>query len=88
MQKLLTELFWGNEELHHTAGKLCQSLPGYGEALQEYDKVAEEVRALIGFALYDQFLMRLNQYNDYEVRAYYSLGLNLRQDILQLLNPQ
>lgn len=87
MQKLLTELFWGNEELHHAAAERCKALTGYWDAQLEYDKVAEEVQALIGFELYDQFLMRLNQYSGYETRAYYSLGLNLRQDILQLLDP-
>ena len=59
MQKLLTELFWGNEELHHAAAERCKALPGYWD----------------------------DQYSGYETRAYYSLGLNLRQDILQLLDP-
>ena len=32
MQKLLTELFWGNEELHHAAAERCKALPGYWDA--------------------------------------------------------
>ena len=61
MQKLLTELFWGNEELHHAAAERCKALPGYWDAQLEYDKVAEEVQALIGFELYDQFLMQIGR---------------------------
>ena len=85
MQDLLAELLWDNEEIHHAATELCCSFPGYLEAKREYDEAAKKIRSLVGFELYDLFLTRLNNCNSYEVRAYYSLGLGLRGEILQAL---
>ena len=85
MQDLLADLLWDNEKLHQTAAQLCDNLPGYREALRQCDETAEKVQALLGFELYDQFCSRLNCCNSYEVRAYYLLGLGLRNDIVHTL---
>ena len=48
----------------------------------EIDKAAAD------FDLYDRYFTQLVHYTDYEVQAYYSLGLGLRQDIVQALKVQ
>jgi len=83
MQDLIAKLLWDNEKLHQTAAQLCEEQPGYLEAQQQYDKTAEKVQALIGYELFDQFFSQLSCCNSYEVRAYYSLGLGLRGDIIR-----
>ena len=45
----------------------------------EIDKAAAD------FDLYDRYFSQLIRYTGYEVQAYYSLGLGLREDVLQAL---
>ena len=85
MQDLLVELLWRNAEIDEAADHLCQSLPGFSEAKQAYDHLSEQVRDLAGHDLYDQYFAQLIRYTGYEVQAYYSLGLGLREDVLQAL---
>ena len=42
-------------------------------------------KAAAGFDLYDRYFSQLIRYTGYEVQAYYSLGLGLREDVLQAL---
>lgn len=85
MQNLLAELFWKPEEVTQRADQLCQTLPGYPEAKQEYDDVAEKIQAIVGYELYDQFFTRLMRYTNYEICAYYAFGLGLREDVIRAL---
>lgn len=85
MQNLLAELFWKPEEITRGADQLCQTIPGYFEAKQEYDDMAEKIQSIVGYDLYDQFLTRLMRYTNYEVCAYYAFGLGLREDVVRAL---
>ncbi len=85
MQDLLAELLWRNEEIPEAANRLCQTLPGFAEAQQSYDALAEQMREAVGPSLYDEYYNHLMRYTGYEVRAYYSLGLGLRETIVQSL---
>ena len=85
MQDLLVELLWRNAEIDEAADHLCQSLPGFSAAKQAYDDLSEQLRAAAGHDLYDRYFSQLIRYTDYEVQAYYSLGLGLREDVLQAL---
>lgn len=88
MQDLLTELLWRNTEIDKAADQLCKTLPGFQEARQAYHALADQIQAAAGFDLYDRYFTQLVHYTDYEVQAYYSLGLGLRQDIVQALEVQ
>lgn len=85
MIDILTELFWNPEEIGKGADQLCQMLPGYLEAKRQYEKTAEEVRAIIGYNLYEDFCTKLIQYTNYEVYSYYFFGLGLREDLVKAL---
>ena len=85
MQDLLAELFWRNTELDEAAGRLRQTLPGFREAKQAYDELAQQLRELAGYDLYDRHFTQLIRYTGYEVQSYYSLGLGLRKEIVQVL---
>jgi len=85
MQDLLARLLGRSPEIDEAADQLCQTMPGYQEAKQAYDALADQIRALAGCDLYDRYFSRLMQYSNYEVSAYYSLGLGLRKDIVQAL---
>ena len=85
MQDLLVELLWRNAEIDEAADHLCQSLPGFSTAKQAYDDLSEQLRAAAGHDLYDRYFSQLIRYTGYEVQAYYSLGLGLREDVLQAL---
>lgn len=85
MQDLLAELLWRNAEIDEAADHLCQSLPGFSAAKQAYDDLSEQLRAAAGHDLYDRYFSQLIRYTGYEVQAYYSLGLGLREDVLQAL---
>lgn len=85
MQDLLAELFWRNTELDEAAGRLRQTLPGFQEAKQAYDELAQQLRELAGYDLYDRYFTQLIRYTGYEVQSYYSLGLGLRKEIVQVL---
>lgn len=85
MQDLLTELLWRNEEISEAADRLRRSLPGFSQAEQAYDDLADQVQAAVGYDLYDRFFTQLMRYTSYEVQAYYSLGLGLRGELAQAL---
>ena len=85
MQDLLAELLWRNVEIDEAADRLRQTLPGFSDAKQAYDHLSEQVRDLAGHDLYDQYFAQLIRYTGYEVQAYYSLGLGLREDLVQAL---
>ena len=85
MQDLLNELLWRSTEIDEAADRLRQILPGFQEAKQAYDKLAEQLRELAGYDLYDQYFTQLIRYTNYEVQAYYSLGLGLREHIVKTL---
>ena len=85
MQDLLTELLWQNDKIAEGAYRLCQTLPGWQEAMEDYTSLTEQVRAAVGNELYDQYFAQLIRYTGYEVRAYYALGLGLREDMVRAL---
>ena len=85
MQDLLAELLWRNVEIDEAANRLCQTLPGFSEAKQAYDNLSEQLRAAAGHDLYDRYFSQLIRYTGYEVQSYYSLGLGLREDLVQAL---
>lgn len=85
MQDLLPKLLWKNFEIMEAADRLCRTMPGYREAQRVYEDLAEQVRQAAGDELYDQYFSQLIQYSDYEVYAYYALGLGLREELVQAL---
>lgn len=85
MQDLLAELLWRNVEIDEAAARLRQTLPGFHEAEQDYDHLAKQIRAAAGHDLYDRYFTQLIRYTNYEAQAYYSLGLGLREDMVQVL---
>ena len=85
MHELIAGLLWCNAEIDEAADHLCQSLPGFSAAKQAYDDLSEQLRAAAGHDLYDRYFSQLIRYTGYEVQAYYSLGLGLREDVLQAL---
>lgn len=85
MQDLLAELLWRNIEVDEAADRLRQTLPGFQEAKQSYNALAEQVQSAAGYDLYDRYFTQLIRYTNYEVQAYYSLGLGLRENIVKAL---
>ncbi len=85
MQDLLTQLLWRNTEIDEAAACLRQTLPGFREAEQTYEALSEQLRAAAGYDLYDRYFAQLIRYTNYEVQAYYSLGLGLREDMVRSL---
>lgn len=83
MQDLLAELLWHNVEIDEAADRLRKSLPGFAEAERDYDALEEQVRAALGFDLYSRYSAQLMRYSNYEVRAYYALGLGLREELVR-----
>ena len=81
MQDLLAELLWRSEEIDEAADRLCRSLPGFAQAEQEFDDLAKQVSAIVGYDLYDRYFTRLTRCTSYEAQAYYALGLGLREEI-------
>ena len=86
MQDLLAELFWDHEEISERADQLCRTIPGYFEAKQRYEDMAEKIQAIVGYDLYDEFFTQLMRYTNYEVCAYYAFGLGLREDVVRALD--
>ena len=78
MQELFSKLLWDNPDLCQKAERLRETLPGFQEAQREYNALAEQVQAAAGYDLYDRYFTQLMRYSDFEVRAYYALGLGLR----------
>lgn len=85
MQELFAQLLWENEEIPEKAAQLCERLPGFDAAQQEYDEALQKIQDLVGYQLCDQFCQRLYRYTSYEVRAYYALGLGLQEALLREL---
>ena len=85
MQDLLVELLWRNTEVDEAADRLRKSLPGFSEAERDFEVLEEQVRAIAGYDLYDRYAVRLAQYNDFQIRAYYALGLGLREELARRL---
>lgn len=50
---------------------------------QQYDSIAEKIQAIVGYDLYDELFTRFMGYTNYEICAYYALGLGLREDIVR-----
>ena len=85
MQDLLAQLLWRNIEIDEAAARLCQTLPGFQEAEQTYEALSDQLRAAAGRDLYDRYFAQLTRYTNYEVQAYYSLALGLREDMVRAL---
>lgn len=85
MQDLLAELLWRNPEIDEAAAQLRKTLPGFSEAEKNYDALAKQVRQAAGPGLYDRYFTQLMRYTNYEVQAYYSLGLGLRAEMVKAL---
>lgn len=85
MQDLLAELLWRSEEIAESAERLRQTLPGFHETEASYDALAEQICSIVGLDLYDRYFAQLMRFTDYERKAYYSLGLGLREELLHLL---
>ncbi|MCI8990150.1 MAG: hypothetical protein HFF59_04995 [Lawsonibacter sp.] len=85
MQDLLAEVIWDNEDIHIAAKQLCKSFPGYSEAQQQCLEAIETLKSALGFELCDRLCTQIARHTRYELRAYYTIGLGLRQDIAQAL---
>lgn len=85
MQDLLAQLLWRNTEIDEAAARLCQNLPGFQEAEQTYEALSDQLRTAADRDLYDRYFTQLIRYTNYEVQAYYSLGLGLREDMVRAL---
>lgn len=85
MQDMLTEILWTNDAIPEKAARLCEMLPGFAAAQQEYDDTARQIQDLVGLQLFDRFQQQILRYTDYEVRAYYALGLGLRESLVREL---
>lgn len=84
MQDLLLHLLQENDEISHKVHELVHEAPGYQKALQEYNAVAQQVRAVLGYDLLDAYEAAFNRCSCYESTAYYALGLGLRQELAKL----
>lgn len=85
MQDILAELFWNHEEISRKADQFCQTLPGYSSTKQEYDSIAEKVKNIVGYDLYDELYTLFMRCTDYEIYSYYSFGLGLREEVARAL---
>ena len=85
MQDLLSKLLWYNSEISAQAVQLRRSLPGYDAAKRSYDEASEQLRAVVGYKLYDQYITRLGALLEYENLSYYALGLGLREAFVREL---
>ena len=85
MQELTAGLFWRSFEVDQEADRLRRTLPGFPEAERAYHALADQLRSAAGGGLYGQYLEQLMRYSDYEVYAYYALGLGLRTELIRAL---
>lgn len=85
MQDLLAELLWRNIEIAESAEQLRQTLPGFHETEESYNALAEQICSIVGLDLYDRYFTQLIRFTDYERKAYYSLGLGLREELIHSL---
>lgn len=85
MQDLLLHLLQENDEISHKVHELVHEAPGYQKTLQEYNAVARQVRAVLGYDLFDAYETALHCCSCYENTAYYALGLGLREELVKQL---
>ncbi len=85
MQDLLIRLLWDNSEISTKVCELSRTMPGYQEAAQAYEAVDQEIKAILGFPLYDRYSSALDRLYSYDNRAYYALGLGLREQMIRAL---
>ncbi len=83
MNNIIADLFWNHDEIFRRAERLCETIPGYLDAKRQYDDAAEKIQEIVGDDLYEQYFTQLIHYTNYEICAYYSCGLGLREDIVQ-----
>ncbi|WP_251316173.1 hypothetical protein [Flintibacter muris] len=85
MQALFAELFWPNEEISQAVACLCEDIPGYQSAREEYNKIVSQLQEIIGFELCSQLSERLTELDGYEEYACYAVGLRLREAVFKSL---
>lgn len=86
MQDFLNSLLWANPEIFQKVHELSQTLPGYQEAAQAHDAMAQQVQERLGVELYDSYFSLLMRHLDYECRAWYALGLGLREEFAKVFS--
>ncbi len=86
MQDLLLQLLGPSDELSHKVYELSHAMPGYQEADQTYNALAQQVRTILGSRLHDQYEAALVELCSYEARAYYAIGLGLRRELAASLD--
>lgn len=84
MQELLFELLWANTILDRKAHALATAAPGYEEASQAYQDASQRLLALVGFDVLNDYTVILQRLQNYQLDAYYALGLGLRQELAKL----
>lgn len=84
MQDIILESLWHSAELSRKVHELSRDMRGYQEAAQAYETIAKQVEDILGFELYDQYLSAQTRFSNYEVYAWYALGLGLRKELVQM----
>lgn len=84
MQDIILESLWYSSELSHKVHELSRTMRGYREAAQAYETIAKQVEDILGFELYDQYLSAQTRFSNYEVYAWYALGLGLCKELVQM----
>lgn len=84
MQDLLLHLLQENDQVSHKVHELVHRSPGYQRAIREYDAVALRVRELLGYELLDAYEAAFLRLAIYENRAFYAVGLGLREEMARL----
>ncbi len=85
MQDLLIRLLCDESEISGKVNELSRAMPGYQEAVQAVEAVEKEAVAILGLAFYDRLYSALGLLFSYESRAYYALGLGLREELIRSL---
>ncbi len=85
MQELLIRLLCDNSEISGKVCELSRARPGYGEMLEDFRAAEAEARAVLGRDLYERYSGAAALLNCYENRAYYALGLGLREALIRSL---
>lgn len=84
MQDLLLRLLRENDLISHKVYQLVQAAPEYQAAAQDYKAVEHRVHAILGDALYDEYVSAFLRLSSCENTAYYAVGLGLRQELARL----
>ncbi len=85
MQDLLIRLLCDDSEISGKVNELSRAMPGYQEMLEEFRAAEAEARAVLGRELYERYSGAVALLNCYENRAYYALGLGLREALIRSL---